>query len=120
MTRRPLRIEFVVPSVDVGGMEVLVGSMARALTARGHTVGVTCIEHEGALASDLRASGIRVSLVSPGPVNTDLWNPVDPDRKEGFTPRAAMLTPEAVADAVHYVVTAPAELNVDELRLSRS
>ena len=72
------------------------------------------------LREELRGSGIRVSLVSPGPVNTDLWNPVDPDRKEGFTPRAAMLTPEAVADAVHYVVTAPAELNVDELRLSRS
>ena len=26
----------------------------------------------------------------------------------------------AVADAVHYVLTAPAELNVDELRVSRS
>jgi NADP-dependent 3-hydroxy acid dehydrogenase YdfG len=31
-----------------------------------------------------------------------------------------MLSPDAVADAVLYVVTAPATTNVDELRLSRS
>jgi NADP-dependent 3-hydroxy acid dehydrogenase YdfG len=31
-----------------------------------------------------------------------------------------MLDADAVADAVSYVVTAPAQLNVDELRLSRS
>ncbi|MEO7456328.1 MAG: SDR family oxidoreductase [Gemmatimonadaceae bacterium] len=72
------------------------------------------------LRDELRGSGIRVSLVSPGPVDTDLWNPVDPDHREGFTPRAAMLSAEAVADAVHYVVTAAPDLNVDELRLSRS
>jgi NADP-dependent 3-hydroxy acid dehydrogenase YdfG len=72
------------------------------------------------LRAELRASGVRVSLVSPGPVNTDLWNPIDPDQQPGFTPRAAMLAPEAVADAVYWVVTASPELNVDELRLSRS
>ena len=63
---------------------------------------------------------MRVSHVSPGPVNTGLWDAVDPDGREGFTPRAQMLDPDAVADAVAYVVTAPAALNVDELRLSRS
>ena len=31
-----------------------------------------------------------------------------------------MLPADAVAEAVLYVVTAPAEVNVDELRLSRS
>jgi NADP-dependent 3-hydroxy acid dehydrogenase YdfG len=31
-----------------------------------------------------------------------------------------MLDADAVADAVRYVVVAPAEVNVDELRLSRS
>jgi NADP-dependent 3-hydroxy acid dehydrogenase YdfG len=38
----------------------------------------------------------------------------------GHTGRADMLSPDAVADAVRFVVTAPAEVNVDELRLSRS
>lgn len=70
--------------------------------------------------AELRGSGVRATLVSPGPVDTELWDPIDPDNAPGFTPRAEMLSPDAVADAVHYVVGAPAELNVDELRLSRS
>jgi NADP-dependent 3-hydroxy acid dehydrogenase YdfG len=72
------------------------------------------------LRAELRGSGVRASLVSPGPVDTPLWDPVDPDRRTGFTPRAMMLTPDAVADAVVYVLAQPADVNVDELRLSRS
>lgn len=72
------------------------------------------------LRAELRGTGVRVSLVSPGPVDTGLWDAVDPDSRQGFTPRAQMLDPESVADAVSYVVSAPAQLNVDELRLSRA
>jgi NADP-dependent 3-hydroxy acid dehydrogenase YdfG len=72
------------------------------------------------LRAELRGSGVRATLVSPGPVDTPLWDPVDPDRRPGFTPRAMMLSPEAVADAVLYVVAQPPDVNVDELRLSRS
>jgi NADP-dependent 3-hydroxy acid dehydrogenase YdfG len=72
------------------------------------------------LRAELRGSGVRATLVSPGPVDTPLWDPIDPDRRPGFTPRAMMLAPEAVADAVLYVLTRPADVNVDELRLSRS
>ena len=72
------------------------------------------------MRAELRGTGVRATLVSPGAVDTELWDPIDPDNAPGFTPRAEMLSPDAVADAVHYVVGAPAELNVDELRLSRS
>lgn len=72
------------------------------------------------LRAELRGSGVRASLVSPGPVDTGLWDVVNPDAREGFTPRAQMLGADAVADAVAYVVAAPPQLNVDELRLSRS
>lgn len=72
------------------------------------------------LRLELRGSGVRATLVSPGPVDTPLWDPVDPDVREGFTPRAEMLSADAVADAIVYVVTRPADTNVDELRLSRS
>lgn len=72
------------------------------------------------LRAELRGSGVRAVLVSPGPVDTPLWDTVDPDSREGFTPRAAMLAADAVADAILYAVTRPAGVNVDELRLSRS
>jgi NADP-dependent 3-hydroxy acid dehydrogenase YdfG len=72
------------------------------------------------LRLETRGSGVRATLVSPGQVDTPLWDAVDPDHREGFTPRAQMLRPEAVADAVLYALTQPADVNVDELRLSRS
>jgi NADP-dependent 3-hydroxy acid dehydrogenase YdfG len=72
------------------------------------------------LRAELKGTGVRTSLVSPGPVDTPLWDAVDPAHRSGHTPRAEMLPAAAVADAVHYVTTAPAAVNVDELRLSRS
>ena len=72
------------------------------------------------MRAELRGSGVRATLVSPGPVDTPLWDPVGPDTRAGFTPRSAMLPPSAVADAVLYAVSCPAAVNVDELRLTRS
>ena len=72
------------------------------------------------LRLELRGSGIRASLVSPGPVDTTLWDSIDPDNRPGFTTRADMLRAAAVADAVLYAITQPADVNVDELRLSRT
>lgn len=72
------------------------------------------------LRAELRGSGVRATLVSPGPTDTPLWDPHDPDNRAGFTPRAAMLAAEAVADAVCWALTRPAAVNVDELRLSAS
>ncbi len=72
------------------------------------------------IREEFRGSGVRVSLVSPGPVDTTIWDAIDPDHRPGFTPRALMLRPESVADAVLYVLTRDAATNVDELRLSRS
>jgi NAD(P)-dependent dehydrogenase (short-subunit alcohol dehydrogenase family) len=72
------------------------------------------------LRAELRGSGVRTSLVSPGPVDTSIWDAIDPDQRPGFTPRAQMLRPEAVADAVLFVLTCTPGLNVDELRVSRA
>jgi NADP-dependent 3-hydroxy acid dehydrogenase YdfG len=72
------------------------------------------------LRAELRGTGVRASLVSPGPVDTELWDEIDPDNQPGFTPRAQMLAPADVAAAVRWVLVAPANVNVDELRLSRS
>jgi len=72
------------------------------------------------LREELRGSGVRATLVSPGPVDTALWNDVNPDERPGFTPRAQMLPAAAVAEAVRYAVTRPADVNIDELRVSRA
>jgi NADP-dependent 3-hydroxy acid dehydrogenase YdfG len=70
------------------------------------------------LRAELRGSGVRATLVSPAATDTPLWDPLDPDARPGFTPRAAMLPAEAVAAAIAYALTQPPAVNVDELRLS--
>lgn len=72
------------------------------------------------LRLETRGTGVRATLISPGPVDTPIWDPIDPDNKSGFTPRSLMLRPEAVADAVIFALTQPDDVNVDELRVSRS
>lgn len=72
------------------------------------------------LRAELRGSGVRATLVSPGPTDTPLWDEIDPDNRAGFTPRSEMLIPGAVADAVLFALTRPADVNIDELRLSHS
>lgn len=70
------------------------------------------------LRQELHGSGVRATLVSPAPTDTSIWDPFDPDNREGFPPRALMLRPADVADAVLWAVTRPAHVNIDELRLS--
>jgi len=62
-------------------------------------------------------SGVRTTLVSPGPVDTDIWDAVDPDSKPGFTKRKNMMRAEDVAAAVVYAVTQPEHVAVTEIRL---
>jgi NADP-dependent 3-hydroxy acid dehydrogenase YdfG len=106
------------------GHLVTIGSIADRAVLPGNAAyaaskhGVRAL-HE-VLRAELRGTGVRASLVSPGPVDTELWDEIDPDNQPGFTPRAQMLTPMDVASAVQWVLTAPPAVNVDELRLSRS
>lgn len=72
--------------------------------------------HETLLA-EYRGSGVRLTLVSPGPTDTAVWDPVDPDRREGFIPRAGMLRPADVAEAILFVATRPEHVLIDWLRL---
>ena len=72
------------------------------------------------LRGELRGSGIRVTLISPGPVDTSMWDEVDPDNRPGFAPRRQMLVPAAVARAVLFALSESNDVNVDELRLSHT
>lgn len=103
------------------GHLVTIGSVADREIFEGNSVysatkfGVRAM-HE-VVRLELKGSGIRATLVSPGSTDTSIWN----DAGEGeFPPRSAMLSADAVADAILYAVTRAAEINIDELRLTRS
>jgi NADP-dependent 3-hydroxy acid dehydrogenase YdfG len=69
------------------------------------------------IAVEVAGTGVRTTLISPGAVDTDLWDAIDPDSKSGFTKRRDMLRAEDVAEAVLFAVTRPARVIVTELRL---
>ncbi|HEV8304253.1 MAG TPA: SDR family oxidoreductase [Gemmatimonadales bacterium] len=72
--------------------------------------------HEVIRAETAR-TGVRTTLISSGPVDTGIWDAVDPDSKPGFTKRKDMMRVEDVAEAVRFAVTRPARLAVTEIRL---
>ena len=69
------------------------------------------------IRAETAKSGVRTTLISPGPVDTDLWDAVDPDAKPGFTKRKDMMRAEDVAEAVLFAVTRPARVTITEIRL---
>jgi NADP-dependent 3-hydroxy acid dehydrogenase YdfG len=72
------------------------------------------------LRAELEGTGVRSTLVSPGPVDTAMWDEVDPDSRPGFTPRARMLEPGSVAAAVMFAIEQPPDVNVGEIRIART
>ena len=71
------------------------------------------------LREELRGTGVRTTLISPARVDTTIWDSPDAANAGAVTP-AGMIPAAAIGDAVRYAVTQPVEVNVDELRLSRS
>ncbi|MEN9818001.1 MAG: hypothetical protein RLZ32_1881 [Gemmatimonadota bacterium] len=80
--------------------------------------GARALHH--AVREETQGSGVRCTLVAPAATDTSLWDPIDPDRTPGLPPRAAMLRPDDVADAVLWAVTRPPHVTIEELRLARS
>lgn len=103
------------------GHLVTVGSIADHLGFTGSAAyGATKFGVRGmheSIVAELARTGVRTTLVSPGPVDTDIWDPIDPDSKDGFTKRKDMLRAEDVAEAVLYAVTRPPRTAVTEIRL---
>jgi NAD(P)-dependent dehydrogenase (short-subunit alcohol dehydrogenase family) len=69
------------------------------------------------LVAEYRGTGVRLTLVSPGPTDTAIWDPFDPDHRPGFPARSAMLRPADVAEAILFVASRPPTVHVDWLRL---
>lgn len=69
---------------------------------------------------ELRGTGVRTTLVSPGSVDTELWSAENLAARADIPPRSQMLDVRAVADAVLYAITQPDAVTVEEVRLARS
>lgn len=70
-----------------------------------------------ALAQEERANGIRVTVVCPGAVNTEIW---DSKTVNADFDRSNMLTPKDVAQSILHAVLLPKQAVVDELTLMPS
>lgn len=75
-----------------------------------------------ALRKETVKQGIRVTVIEPGPVATELIEHVtDPASKARITEvfsSIEQLQPEDVADAIAYAVTAPPRVNINEILLT--
>jgi NADP-dependent 3-hydroxy acid dehydrogenase YdfG len=96
----------IVNVASVAAARPIPGAAAYAATK----AGVVAWSH--VLAEELRADGVRVGVVSPGAVDTPLW-----DALPGGPDRARMLTAETVARVVTLMVTLPAGATLEDVTL---
>ncbi|RMF26528.1 MAG: SDR family oxidoreductase [Cyanobacteria bacterium J083] len=69
------------------------------------------------LALEERANGIRVACLSPGAVNTPIW---DTDTVKADFDRTAMLTPEIVAQSILHIAMMPKQAVVEDMTIMPS
>lgn len=72
------------------------------------------------LREELRGSGVRATLISPGSVDTSMWDGITFGETRTVPDAAARLSADDVAAAVLFALMQPPQVNVDELRLSHS
>ena len=72
------------------------------------------------LDTELKGTGVRATLIEPAATDTALWDDIDRQSHPGLPGRDAMLSPAAVADAVLYVLSRPAQTHINYLGVERS
>jgi NADP-dependent 3-hydroxy acid dehydrogenase YdfG len=122
LTGTYLMCRAVVPRmVRAGGGEIVnIGSTAAFRSQPGNSLysaskyGVRALTE--ALAEEHRETGVRVTSVSPGPVDTNIWNrKVTPPPPET---RARMLRAGDIAEIVRWLLTLPASVQVDNITVT--
>ncbi len=100
------------------------GTIINVASIAGHQVfpdwGAYCVSKFGlvalskTLAIEERANGIRVVTISPGSVNTPIW---DTETVHADFDRSLMLTPEIVAQTILYAALMPESAVIEDLTL---
>lgn len=100
------------------------GTIINVASIAGHQTfpdwGAYCVSKFGlvalskTLAAEERVHGIRVVTLSPGSVNTSIW---DTDTVHADFDRSRMLTPEVVAQSILHATLMPSQAVIEELTL---
>lgn len=69
------------------------------------------------LAAEERANGIRVTIITPGAVNTPIW---DSQTVQADFERSAMLTPDLVANGILQAILLPEGAVIEEMTITPS
>jgi 3alpha(or 20beta)-hydroxysteroid dehydrogenase len=106
------------------GRHVLIGSLADHLSLPGNAAyGSTKFAARGlhqVLRAEYRGTGVLCSLVSPGPVDTEAWDRVEPGRWDAVPERARMLAPDDIAGVVRWIVLQPPRVDIGWIQLGPS
>jgi NAD(P)-dependent dehydrogenase (short-subunit alcohol dehydrogenase family) len=104
----PMRRGYIINISSVVGIKGYANQSAYA--ASKHAVmGIT-----KSLAAEAQPNGIRVSVILPGAVDTDLIDALRPDLD-----KSALMKPEDVADAVVFLLSLSESAAVDEICIRR-
>lgn len=109
MMRRPGGT--IINVASIAGQQVFPGWGAYSVSKAG------LIALSKTLAAEERANGIRVTVICPGAVNTEIW---DTETVKVNFDRSAMLTPEIVAQSILHTALLPEQAVVEELTLMPS
>lgn len=100
------------------------GTIINVVSIAGHQTfpnwGAYCVSKFGlmaltkTLAAEERANGLRVVAISPGSVNTPIW---DTETVNADFDRSRMLTPEVVAQTILYAALLPEQAVIEDLIL---
>lgn len=105
-----------------GGRFIAIGSVADRVAFPGNAAyaaskfGLRGL-HE-VLRVECKGTGVHATLLSPGSMDTAVWDPIDPDNQPGFLPRRKMLHPGDVAEAVVFIATRPPHVEIESLRIN--
>ncbi len=104
-----------------GGHIVNIGSMSADLRQAGSDIyAATKAAIQGfseSLRKQVNPMGIKVSLIEPGRVGSDLFEGRDPDEQRRMEDSQEMLKAEDVAECVYYCLIQPPRCDVVEMRI---
>ncbi|MEO0488166.1 MAG: SDR family oxidoreductase [Cyanobacteria bacterium P01_A01_bin.123] len=116
-------IQAVLPSMRDRGQGVIINVASVAAHSAFPDWGAYSVSKAGLvslsriLSAEERGNGIRVITITPGAVNTPIW---DTDTVQADFDRSSMLTPDIVANSIVHAATLPQHAVIEELTLMPS